>query len=507
MITSPNGLNGAVVDPEGRSGLSDFATASTVGVVGPTDLSSLRKSAIRLCSKAIGTLDVGADFVGAALAVFMAYSLYCGLHVGKLARYSSSKVAVAAALVGLFYVLMLKANGAYTRAMSLLRVRETERVIAASSELCLLAFAVSFWTDILFSRYIVLFSAIAIPLIVLTEKQILDRLARSLYIHGYGARRTVIYGAGFSGNRAFSVLTRSPKLGLDPVAVVDDDVHEIGKQVRESAYTSSRSMEVLGGPLTAEKLREWSAEAVIISSPSISAEKFEEISVETARAGATLSFVPHDTVTSDRSLSYWDADGLIFASVDERKTGNIYEYAKQGFDFTVALLLLVILSPALLVIACLVSLTSQGPAFFVQDRVGRNGRLFRMYKFRTMRTDAPQYAHSPISGQDPRITKVGAFLRRTSFDELPQLFNVLKGNMSLVGPRPEMPFIVKLYSELQRQRLWVKPGITGLWQISADRAHLIHENIQYDLYYIRHRSFFMDLAILLHTFAFAMRGI
>jgi lipopolysaccharide/colanic/teichoic acid biosynthesis glycosyltransferase len=130
-----------------------------------------------------------------------------------------------------------------------------------------------------------------------------------------------------------------------------------------------------------------------------------------------------------------------------------------------------------------------------------------MYKFRTMRVDAPQYAHSPTSGRDPRITRIGAFLRRTSFDELPQLINVVQGHMSLVGPRPEMPFIVELYTELQRQRLWVKPGITGLWQISADRAHLIHENIQYDLYYIRNRSFFMDLAILLHTFAFAMRGI
>jgi exopolysaccharide biosynthesis polyprenyl glycosylphosphotransferase len=507
MITSSNGLRGTVVDPEGRSGLADFASASTVDAVERADLSSLRRSVIRQVSKAIGAFEVGADFFGAALAVFLAYSLYCGLHMGRLARYSNSKVAVAVALVGLFYVLMLKANGAYTRAMSLLRVRETERVIAASSELCLLVFAVSFWTDITISRYVVLFSAIAIPLIVLTEKQIIGKLVRWLHVHGYSARRTVIYGAGISGNRALSVLARSPKLGLDPVAIVDDDLNEIGKQVRESAYSPARSMEVLAGPLTAERLRQWSVEAVIISSPSISAEKFEEISVQTARAGATLSFVPHDTVTSNRSLSYWDADGLIFASVDERRAGNIYEYLKRTFDFAVALLLLLILSPGFLLIACLISLTSQGPAFFVQDRVGKNGRLFRMYKFRTMRADSPQYAHSPTCTRDPRITRIGAFLRRTSFDELPQLINVLEGHMSLVGPRPEMPFIVELYSELQRQRLWVKPGITGLWQISADRAHLIHENIQYDLYYIRHCTFFMDLAILLHTFAFAMRGI
>jgi lipopolysaccharide/colanic/teichoic acid biosynthesis glycosyltransferase len=102
---------------------------------------------------------------------------------------------------------------------------------------------------------------------------------------------------------------------------------------------------------------------------------------------------------------------------------------------------------------------------------------------------------------------VGRWLRRTSLDELPQLINVLKGDMSLVGPRPEMPFIVARYNANHRQRLSVVPGLTGLWQLSADRAFLIHENIQYDLYYIRHRCFFMDLAIVLHTVLFAMKGI
>ena len=98
-------------------------------------------------------------------------------------------------------------------------------------------------------------------------------------------------------------------------------------------------------------------------------------------------------------------------------------------------------------------------------------------------------------------------MRRTSLDEIPQLLNVIKGEMSLVGPRPEMPFIVEQYTWLQRQRLIVKPGITGLWQLSADRKFPIHENIEYDLYYIRNRKLFMDLAILLHTFIFATHGI
>ena len=180
---------------------------------------------------------------------------------------------------------------------------------------------------------------------------------------------------------------------------------------------------------------------------------------------------------------------------------------KRGFDVIAALALLIACSPFLLLIAALIRLTSNGPALFVQQRTGLDGALFRMFKFRTMYQEAPAYQYCPTDSSDPRITTVGRFLRRTSLDELPQILNVLKGEMSLVGPRPEMPFIVSQYTALHRQRLTVKPGLTGLWQLSADRAYLIHENIEYDLYYIRRRNFFMDMAVLLHTVVFAARGI
>jgi len=108
---------------------------------------------------------------------------------------------------------------------------------------------------------------------------------------------------------------------------------------------------------------------------------------------------------------------------------------------------------------------------------------------------------------DRRITGIGKLLRKTSLDELPQLLNVVRGEMSLVGPRPEMPFLVEQYGPVQRQRLKVTPGITGLWQLSADRAFLIHESPEYDLYYMRNRGFFLDVAILLHTALFVARGV
>ena len=183
-----------------------------------------------------------------------------------------------------------------------------------------------------------------------------------------------------------------------------------------------------------------------------------------------------------------------------------YEITKTVFDFIMSIVLMILVLPLAVVIAVLVRQDSPGPVLFSQERIGRGGKPFRLYKFRSMYVDAPEYALHPQHAADPRVTPVGRFLRRTSLDELPQLINVLKGEMSLVGPRPEMPFIVDQYNTHQRQRLDVIPGITGVWQLSADRAYLIHENIFYDLYYIRHRSFFMDMAILLHTVAFAMRG-
>jgi lipopolysaccharide/colanic/teichoic acid biosynthesis glycosyltransferase len=124
-----------------------------------------------------------------------------------------------------------------------------------------------------------------------------------------------------------------------------------------------------------------------------------------------------------------------------------------------------------------------------------------------MKVDAPKYARSPNDQTDNRITRVGRFLRKSSFDELPQLINVLKGDMTLVGPRPEMPFITEEYGPWEATRLTVPQGITGLWQLSADRKYAIHQSIEYDLYYIQNRTVLMDIAILLHTLVYAAKGI
>lgn len=180
---------------------------------------------------------------------------------------------------------------------------------------------------------------------------------------------------------------------------------------------------------------------------------------------------------------------------------------KRSCDIVGSLVLLIALLPLFLLIFILIKLDSSGPVFFRHDRVGKNNQHFLLWKFRSMRTDVPKYEASPQSVGDVRLTRVGRWMRRMSIDELPQLINVLKGEMSLVGPRPEMPFIVARYHPAACERLLARPGITGLWQISPARAFPIHENLQYDLHYIRNQSFFLDCAIIVRTITAVIHGV
>jgi exopolysaccharide biosynthesis polyprenyl glycosylphosphotransferase len=184
-----------------------------------------------------------------------------------------------------------------------------------------------------------------------------------------------------------------------------------------------------------------------------------------------------------------------------RHASIFYEPIKRGVDFLGALLALLITLPLWPWWALRIKLDSKGPVLFKQRRWGKNGAPFGLYKFRTMTADADPYEAAPTSRDDKRITHYGAWLRRTSIDELPNLINVLFGQMSLVGPRPEMPFICDTYDEWQRRRLLVKPGITGLWQILGRKDLPMHENLQYDFFYIYNRSLLLDLSILVRTAA------
>ncbi|MBV9608046.1 MAG: exopolysaccharide biosynthesis polyprenyl glycosylphosphotransferase, partial [Acidobacteria bacterium] len=376
-----------------------------------------------------------------------------------------------------------------------------------SAQSFLLIFPVTFLVRVHFSRWLLLLAVTVTPLLLLLEKHGAHLLIRALHARGYGVSKVIIYGAGYTGRRVFSALVRSPKMGLLPIAFVDDSPERVGAKVFELGYQRRRSAPVLHGPITREIFNRYGASQLLVAIPSLSRENFLKVMREAAAAKVKVTFVPNYSLPGDSLVEYVNIDGLLLSSFAKPLGRPGYEFIKRSGDFIASLFLLVLLTPVFLLICWLIRRDSPGPAFFVQDRVGRDGRVFKLYKFRTMYVGTPPYQCSPTDSRDPRITPIGRYLRRTSLDELPQLFNVLKGDMCLVGPRPEMPFIVSRYTERERQRLQVNPGITGLWQLSADRAYLIHENIQYDLYYLQNRSFFMDLAILLHTAVFAMRGI
>ena len=184
----------------------------------------------------------------------------------------------------------------------------------------------------------------------------------------------------------------------------------------------------------------------------------------------------------------------------------IYRFIKRIMDIILSLFLITILFPFLLILMFLIRRDSPGPAIFKQDRVGLGGKIFQMYKFRTMRYGVESYALAPVDENDPRLTSSGKILRRFGLDELPQFINVLKGDMSLVGPRPEMPFVVSKYTNGQRRRLEALPGITGLWQILGRRDVPLTENLEYDFYYLAHRSILLDMVILIKTIPVVLFG-
>jgi len=178
-----------------------------------------------------------------------------------------------------------------------------------------------------------------------------------------------------------------------------------------------------------------------------------------------------------------------------------YQQIKNILDFLIALLFLITTLPILFILMLLMILADRASPLLKQVRVGKGRKEFKLYKLRTMQRSYPLYAVKP-GRDDKKITPLGRFLRNSGLDELPQLFNVLKGEMSFIGPRPEMPFLIKEYSEEELRRLLVKPGITGLWQISGKTDRPIRENIALDIYYVENISFKLDAAIFIKSLKF-----
>lgn len=467
---------------------------------------NLPKASGQLFRNKLVRVEMAADFLTCALAMIASYALSVSVDISNQTQYPLHHAVATSIFVALCSVLFLQSNGAYRGGGSLLQIHETERAIRVPTQAVLLLLALRLLLGLRISYSAILIALIVMPILLILQKLILFSFVRTLHHAGVGLERAVIYGAGEAGKRIVSALFHSVRLGILPMAVIDDNPAFNGSSILEMGYRRRRSVPVYQGPITPELLRSTQCSVLILALPNLSSESKSAAEYAAKQAGLRIAFLSGLELQEPMWTQSIDLDGFSLTTQQARPHSTWhYSIAKRIVDLIVSAFLLVLVSPLLLLIAILIKLDSPGPALFIQKRVGRNGELFSIYKFRSMNADAPRYDFSPPTSHDRRITRIGRIIRKTSLDELPQLMNVFLGNMSLVGPRPEMPFIVQDYTNEHRQRLQLVPGITGLWQLSADRAFPIHENIQYDLYYIRNRGFSLDIAILIHTLFFSIR--
>src|ERR1700723_4579888 len=268
-----------------------------------------RRSATRFQSF-LTALEAFGDFVSVIAAVMCSYAAYYFLGWGRQIPYPRSAVFGISATFAVVIVLMLDREGAYSRGTSLLRVRETEHVLRVSVQALGFILGVSFFTSFLFSRWLLIIAFVLVPLFLSFQKHLVYALVQHLHAKGYGIERVLIYGSGSTGRRVYSVLTRSPKLGLEPVAFVDDNAAKVGCAIFRLGYENRRSASGMRGPITRHLVTECAAEMVVIAIPSLQNEKFRRTVEEAMAANARVSFVPSHFVHSDPLVDYQDLDGV-----------------------------------------------------------------------------------------------------------------------------------------------------------------------------------------------------
>src|SRR5881392_3757992 len=335
---------------------------------------------------------------------------------------------------------------------------------------------------------------------------------------------TLIVGRGPEASLCIREMRARPELGYRVIGIVDN--------LPAGVYGSPTFEDV---PVVAtlddlpQAIRESGANEVIISDPSVPGEALFDVMIQTGRRrGVEFRIAPTLLNCLPSKTEIDQVGSLPMVTLFRSPLSSAARIVKRSADLIIASLALTLLAPLWLLIALLIKLDSRGPVFYKQERVGMDGRIFLFYKFRSMQVGSDdathrEYQRAYISGHaesnlgdderpvfklrsDTRITRVGSLLRKTSLDELPQLFNVLRGDMSVVGPRPPIPYEVENYQVWHRKRLDMKPGITGLWQVSGRNRLPFDEMVRMDLYYIENWSLLLDIKIILQTLPVMWRG-
>jgi exopolysaccharide biosynthesis polyprenyl glycosylphosphotransferase len=355
------------------------------------------------------------------------------------------------------------------------------------------------------SRFLFVLFALSAYLLLVAWR-LLYRLAyRSQRFGGSQSRRVLILGAGIVGTTIADSIRRHAN-GLRFAGYLDDDPHKARLVGMLGTLDDVRSV-----------ISQCAVDDVVITLPRSAFTRLNAVVGELHDLPVRVWVVPDYFTLTLHKASFEEFAGIPMMDLRAPALSEYQRMTKRGFDLFLSALALPFVLPVAALVALAIRFDSPGPVFYRQSRAGENGRLFSMIKFRTMVVDADRLQELVLTtnghGQlihkvphDPRVTRVGRFLRRTSLDELPQLINVLRGEMSLVGPRPEMPALVEKYDLWQRKRFAVPQGITGWWQVNGRSDKPMHLHTEEDLYYVQHYSLWLDIHILAKTVWAVLRG-
>ncbi len=410
-------------------------------------------------------------------------------------------------LVGLLTIVLVLANrreGAYDVRRGRPLFDDIYGVINATTlAIMLLVVLVFFYRRLFYSRIIFIYAGLLIVVLLSLARVIRSMALNRLRQAGKGVDRVLIIGAGEVGRTVMRNLIAQPDLGYRVIGFLDDNPAKSDTDI---------------GPIKAfgpvedlpQVIRENAIDQVIITLPWQYHRKIIRLVSEAEQTGVRARVVPDLFQLSLGGVDVEAINGIPLISIKQSALTGFNQTIKRTVDLLIAGLGIALLTPVWLTAAIAIKLDSRGPVFFRQERVGRGGKRFMVYKFRSMYVDAEAQleklrAQNEAAGplfkmrDDPRRTRVGRFIRKTSIDELPQLINVMRGEMSIVGPRPGLQSEVDQYQDWHRKRLEVQPGITGLWQVSGRSDLTFDEMVMLDIYYAENWTLGLDLRIILRT--------
>ena len=458
----------------------------------------------RVASTVWGLIDVLLINVSFVLAYWVRYDLQLFRAVDPAFDVPYYVYLPFVALFTALLILVYRQQGIYRLRRHLSWIDELYAIIAGTATGTVITIVFIFlYRPAFYSRAIFIYTGIFTIVLLGISRLLKISMLRRLRRQGVGVRRVLIVGAGEIARTVMRVAVANPEYGFNIIGFLDD--HPAKGETDIGRFKALGETENLSDVITSRHIDE-----VIITLPWQYHRKIMIIMTQCERYSVRARIVPDLFQMRISHMHIEEFGGVPMIGIQERGISGLGQFIKRSIDILVSGGGLFITAPLMGLVALMIKMESPGPVLFAQERVGKNGRLFTLYKFRSMVEDAEERkdglqalneADGPLFKikNDPRITRLGKWIRRLSLDELPQLYNVLVGDMSLIGPRPPVPGEVEQYQEWHKRRLEVSPGITGLSQVSGRSELTFDETALLDIYYIENWSPALDTKILLQT--------